>query len=68
MGRVPGVPAEAGQCVHGDAEVARVHGPLPQGAGVPGHLRRGPRLRRHRQGDDAVHDVTAPERPPVSVL
>lgn len=68
MGRVPGVPAEAGQCVHGDSEVVGVHSTLAQGSGIHGHLHRGPRIRCHREGNGALHDVTAQKRPPISVL
>lgn len=59
MGRVPGVPAEAGQWVDGDTEMSGLHGAVAEGAGVSSRLRRGPGLRSRRKRHHALYDFTA---------
>lgn len=61
MGRVPGVPTEAGQWVHGDPEMSGLHGAVAEGGGVFSRFHRGPRLRSRREGHHALHDFTAQE-------
>jgi hypothetical protein len=68
MGRVPGVPTEAGQCVYGGAEMARNHSSRIQDPRLFNHLHCSPRLWRHRQGDSAVHDFAAPKGSEASLL
>lgn len=62
MGRVPGVPAEAGQWLYGESEMPGVHRTAIQGVGLHNRVRHGPGLRSHSEGYHAVHDVTTEER------
>lgn len=61
MGRVPGVPTEAGQWLDGDAEMSGLHGAVAEGVGVSSRLHRSPGLRSRRKGHHALHDFTAKE-------
>lgn len=62
MGRIPGVPAQAGQWVHGKPEMPGINSATAQSAGVPYHLRCGARFWRPREGHCALHDLAAQER------
>lgn len=48
MGRVPGVPAQLGQWVHGEPGMPGIYSATAQGVGVPYYLRRGASFRRTR--------------------
>lgn len=62
MGRVPQPAAQDGQRVHGEPALLGHHRQDAQSGGLPPHLRHRLGLRRHRQGDHALHDVTAAQR------
>lgn len=62
MGRFPGVPAQAGQWVHGNPEMPGIHSATAQSVRVPYHLRCGAGFWRPRQGHCALHDLATQER------
>lgn len=68
MGRLPGVPPETGQWLHGNAEMPGVHREAAEGAGLPGNLHCGTGFRSRRQRNRLVHDFSAQEGQAIGVL
>lgn len=62
MGRVPRVPAEAGQWVHGESEMFGFHSSVIESNGLHSRLRDGPWFRSHSEGNHAFYDVTIKKR------
>ena len=68
MGCVRGSTSQVRQRVHGKSEMPGHHCQNAQSGGISRHVRHRSRVRRHRQGYNALHDVTITERPHCPLL